>query len=473
MRRGVFGAAVVVLLTMVAAAAACDGGGDDERTPATATAARTESPTGTATPTTPPSPVPSATRSATPGGMQTVASTVQLVDATTGRATTLYESATGAAFDAGFVQGLAYVATAGGRTWFESDGTPATGGYTPVCQQQVTDVATIGGVRFAGVNCGVFSPDGTRMAYQAITGETTLPSGQVVPEYEMWSVDVAARELRLLQQGLVACGGCDGRFGVRWSNNSRYVVYAESGGEQRQFLSDVTVSGATHQLGTGAEIGDAPVWSSNSERVVYPVGQHPDRQARIEVVATGETIDVAAAWPVGMDVRGSYLYSPAWGYDPKQTAPQETVLLDNQGSRVLATLPGAPAGDAWNRGSSRPVARAATGYVAALRGAPGCDGTTVYIEGAQPRCIAGGVAGAVADGGERVAVARLTGTTGPVRGPSFEALSLNLYAVDIVDVATGSVTTVATDLPGWTAPQMTWSGNGERLLILSPTAQGL
>ena len=79
----------------------------------------------------------------------------------------------------------------------------------------------------------------------------------------------------------------------------------------------------------------------------------------------------------------------------------------------------------------RALARTNDGIVAALQGAPGCAGTAIYVDATASQCVAGGVHGEVSPEGV-VAVARRTGSTGPVYGPGFSMLSMDRFDIDIV-----------------------------------------
>lgn len=117
----------------------------------------------------------------------------------------------------------------------------------------------------------------------------------------------------------------------------------------------------------------------------------------------------------------------------------------------------------------------AGGPVAALQGASGCDGTAVYAGSANARCIAGGTFGAPNADGTFVAVAKLLGTVGHVKGPGFESLTMARYSIELLDVRTGGVRTVIPEVISWDyqAPIIRWNDTGAHFVVVAPSATGL
>jgi dipeptidyl aminopeptidase/acylaminoacyl peptidase len=404
---------------------------------------------------------------------------VQVVEAATGRATRIFESFDQAAFETWFdgdeVVVVSYGAAAGPvRQRFDLAGSPVASPTPAAGCTQSEGTARVGGREYPGVNCGPISPDGRWMTYQVDAGEVTLPSGYSMPKWDQWLVNLETGETRELQAGLVHCGGCDWRWGVSWSPNSRYLAFAELGGEDRTFLAEVA-TGSARLLGHGTRLDDRPSWSPDGNRIVYRVDSHPAVLARVEHLASGVEEDLPIPWPAAFDVSGTYLYSPSWARDPKGAAltPRPTTIVDAATLQAVATLPGVPIPygiDRW----PRVITRSADGYVAALQAAPGCEGTAIYREGsAQPQCVVGGRAGIVSPDGDFVAVARRTGVTGPAHGPGFETVEIDLYDVDVIDVETGAVRTVVRDAPSFVPPHMAWNEAGSHLLVLWPRTAGL
>jgi hypothetical protein len=312
------------------------------------------------------------------------------------------------------------------------------------------------------------------MAYMVQTGEVTVgTSGYRVPQHDMWAVDLDTGTTTRLQAGLVHCGGCDARYGPRWSASSRYVAYAEFGGAGRRFLSDLT-TGTTRQIASGNEVGDAPEWSPREDLVAYSTSPH-GTVARIEDLAAGTSRELAIAWPLRFDASGAYLYSPAWATVPKSGTPTvTTTVIDVATGETLGTLPGGPPAEfLWTGATAVTHAAGSKGYLAVLQQASSCAGTAIYTEDSpQPRCIAGGAQGQIAPDGSRVAIARDVGKSGPVHGPGFSALSLPRYDIDVVDLS-GGARTVVVGAISFAPPLMLWNAAGTHLLVLWPLAVGL
>ena len=431
------------------------GGGDAEPT-ATPTATETATSPVTATATSAPTSIPLPT----PTPLRTeVLSTAVLVDVGTGAVTTIFEGREHFAYGAKFEDGRAVLLTGDGERWFTLDGDQvAADPVTPACRQ-LEDAAEVRERVYDGVRCGMISPDGRWMTYAVDAGTVTLESGGEFPQWDQWLVDLESGETRLIQAGLVHCGGCDGRYAPIWSPSSRFVVYAEFGGDQRRYLTDVP-AGTTRPLGTGAEVTLAPVWSPAGDLLVY--GSEYGGESVLEDLDEGTSRVLPVAWPVAYDETGTLLYSPAWSQSRKEEGLVTTIIAV-EGERKPLMLPGAPPPDfLWTRG--RPVAAGPEGVVSALQGADGCDGTAIYLDAELRECVEGGVEGRVGLG-RHVAVARLTDQREPGRG-------MVEYAVDIVTLD-GETETVVTGALSFAAPHMLWSDDGTYLLVLWPRSVGL
>jgi hypothetical protein len=464
---------LLLALAVALLAVACDRGGDQPEVSPTAEAtqaAATPSATAAAEVTT--SPTPPAGPTPLPGSIE-VPSTAVLIDVRTGTATTLYRDAKQAAYSATF-EGDEILLNAGQVLRFRLDGTRATSTPTPrdSCRN-VNGAAEVGGRSYAGVRCGSISPDQRWMTYSVQNGEAEVgTTGYRVRLDDLWAVDLQTSTTRRLQSGLMDCGGCDARYGPRWSPSSRYVAYAEFGGQGRRFLSDLT-TGTTRQIANGNEITDAPVWAPSSDLLVYSTTSH-GTGARFEDLAARTARDLAVAWPVRFDARGTYLYSPAWASAPKSgPSTISTTIIEVATGDSLGVLQGAPPPEFLWTGATA-VTRSGDGYLAVLQQAGPCAGTAVYRQGvAQPLCIVGGVQGHSAPNGRRVAVARETGQVGPIHGPGFSSMSMPRYDIDVVDVASGASRTVVTGAISFTPPLMLWNAAGTHLLVLWPQAGGL
>ncbi len=462
----------LILLAAAAVLSACDRGGPREPAPEASPTetsglgreTATAGPSGSATPSIP---------APAPGSIE-IASVVRLVDVRTGAVLTLFESREQRAF-AAFEGDEVVVSVATEVQRYRLDGSRA-----PEVQRSLTCMnrngdAEIGGRRYGGVQCGSISPDGGHMVYLVQTGEVTVGgSGYRVPQHDMRMLDIGSGTTTRLQSGLVHCGGCDARYGPRWSPTSRYVAYAESGGEGRRFLTDRTTA-ATRVIGRGNEVNDAPEWSPSADVIVYPPTPH-GTAARIENLANGTARDLDIAWPLRFDATGTYLYSPAWAAQPKQgPSSLTTTIVEVQTGRIAGTVAGAPPQDfLWT--GTRAVTRfgASQGYLAVLQGASDCNGTAIYGQGVpQPICVRGGVQGLSSQDGFRVAVARQAGEVGPVHGPGFSSMSLPRFDVEVVNMVGGGSRTVASGIVSFAAPSMVWNEAGTHLLLVWPHSVGL
>lgn len=454
---------VVALAVLVAA---CDRDGRAATTPSpTASTTASASPTATAvesTATASPTPRASATP---PSGSTEVASTAQLIDASTGVAKTLYQGVAQWAGSAAFEGDEVNITVGEQSLRFRLDGSPVTGFPRPARSCRAANgAAEVGGRRYPGVACGPISLDGRSMVYEVQTGEVPIgASGYRVSQYDVWAVDLNTGTTKRLQAGLVNCGGCEAQY-PQWSASSRYVAYQEFGGTRRGFLSDLT-TGTTRQV-------NALQWSPRGDIAAYPYGTG----VRLEDLAAGTSRELAIAWPVRFDASGAYFYSPAWPAMPESGASRATAITtvtDVATGKTLGTLPGAPL-PSWTGASVVTRSAESKGYLAVLQYAPSCAGTAIYTEGiAEPRCIVGGAVGQSAPDGSRVAVARDVGQTGPVHGPGFSAQSLPRYDIDIVNVVGGGGRTVVASAASFAPPLMIWNAAGTHLLVLWPHAVGL
>jgi hypothetical protein len=402
-----------------------------------------------------------------------VPSRALVLEVATGKVTTLYESLTEAAWEARFDGNVIELNTAGGVRRYNLAGSGA-----PPAPTTSACTSRQGGIEIAGRQhpdvpaCGTFSPDGRWMTFQRDAGEVTLPGGARVPSWDEWVLDVSSGATKELQKGLVHCGGCDVRYGPRWSPTSRYVVFAEYGG-QRRFLSDVT-TGKTRLIGEGASVTFMPRWAPMGNRIVYSTTETIPATARFEDLDRAFAIDLPIAWPVAFDATGLYLYSPAFGESPKDAGKTTTVVTASTFSEVASFSGTPPSWLPW-RPEDVPVAIGPRGVVAALQGAAGCEGTSITVGSSQPVCVPGGTAGFVNSTSSTVAVAKVVSVTGPARGPGFETVALTRYTIELFDVASGQLRTGIPDVLSWDyqAPVMVWNSTGTHLLVLAPSAAGI
>ncbi len=409
-------------------------------------------------------------------GSTAVTATVVLVDARSGGATTLYTDSDRPIGSVAFVEDYVRVSVGDRSLGFRLDGSPMTSppAAIPTCRTS-GGTAEVAGKQFSGVACGSISPDLRWMTYMVQTGEVAVgTAGYRVPQHDMWVVDLQSGATRRLQSGLVHCGGCDGRYGPRWSPSGTYVAYAELGGERRRFLSDVG-TGTTRQIGSGNEIYDAPDWAPSGDLLTYSTTAN-GKIARLDDLASGSSRELPIPWPVRFDASGHFLYSPAWATEPKSgPSTVSTSIMNVDTGKVLATLSGAPPAEfLWTGASALTRYGNSDGYVAVLQQAASCAGTAIYGEGVpQPICVKDGVQGQVSPDGFRVAVARSTGTVGPVHGPGFSSTSLPRYDIEVVNLVGGGSRTVVSGAISFMPPLMLWNPAGTHLLIVWPQAGGL
>jgi hypothetical protein len=391
---------------------------------------------------------------------------VQLIEVESGEVHELHESLDEQAFLVQFeAPGVWFRA---GEEWmaFDLNGKPVPGGEGPefpfnACREGP-----------AGEVCGVISPDARWLLFWKEAGKITRPNGFVVDVTDQWVLDVEAGAERLLVEGLVSCGGCDGVFGPRWSASSNYVVFTESGGDGRRWLTNLQ-TGATTPIGNGQGVGTAPVWAPTTDRVLYSTAEGG---TVLHTAETGTTTELAVAWPAAFDSSGAYAYSPAWHFhvsddkDPNAPEPETTVVELASRSVVYVLAGAAPYANLWDNADA--VGETPQGLLAVLQGADGCDGTAIYLDGELDRCVEGGREARIGPGG-LIAVARDTGPLGNIQWPNGGALESREFAIDIVH-PDGTLETVVEGAYGLdAAPGMTWNDAGTHLLVQWPRFTGL
>jgi hypothetical protein len=408
---------------------------------------------------------PEPTATPTESGPLQVPSLVELVDVESGDVATLFESLEGRAYVSEFrgnrivletvidveaqeVERETLVFDRGGSLVNEEPPTMG-GGYQCVL---VDDEE----------RCGVLSPDGIWSLQHRDSRPLTLPSGFTTDETDVWIVNLQTGVEQKVLEGYVHCGGCDGAYGPRWAPDGEFVVFAETGGEGRRFLIEVT-TGSSQQIGNGQGVTEAADWSPDGRLLLYPE-QLQGETTLIDVEAgTKETIDLD--WPVAFDSTGSVMYSPAWAPErPKQgSASYSTTVVDVATREALYTMSGSPS---WTYLWTDEVALVDTGIgvLAALQDGSGCAGVSIYVNGEMEDCVEDGAIGQVGPTG-LVAVARHVATRGHAEGPGFGSLEIDEFDVVIVDPGV-STRVVSTGLYGLVvAPFMGWDDSGTRLLI--------
>jgi YD repeat-containing protein len=282
-------------------------------------------------------------------------------------------------------------------------------------------------------------------------------------QYSRWAVSLLTGERRLLQAALEDCFGCPLGAVAAWSPSGRYLMFAETGPDQRVFLSDfesgwtqnvTAVSGAPVHLGV-------PEWAPSNDRLIMPGLGGGVRLHDLPGAMVLDFPDVK--WPARFDRSGDFLYAPSLGVDPSLT----TVIADAEEGEIVARLRGSvPPGS----GDMVPAAVVGTedGFVAVLEYAPECDGTAVYVDGDRRACVSGGFGAVIAPDGSYVALVRLTGFTGEIEFPGGSATSLPVHEILLLDVESGDETVVVTDVYSDEPPRLIWSEASTHLLYQWP-----
>jgi hypothetical protein len=177
-------------------------------------------------------------------------------------------------------------------------------------------------------------------------------------------------------------------------------------------------------------------------------------------------------WPARFDATGTLLFTT-----PGRNDPNETRIYQATTGVRLATLPGNPAVQVpYGNLALRyvPVSAVKGGFLAALGNAPGCAGTAVYSGNALLTCATEAYGPAISPDGASVALSRRVGASGPVQGPGFGSISMDIYDIILVDVATGAETVLASGALGgnpYPTPAF-WNDDGTHLLVTLPMLYG-
>jgi hypothetical protein len=329
-----------------------------------------------------------------------------------------------------------------------------------------SDGAVVRGRAYRDLSCGPISPDARWMTYQVdagmaqvVTPSPANPNGFSVPVWDQWVVELATDQRRLLQAGLLHCGGCDGRFGPAWSASGRLLYFAELRDNGSTFISDMQ-TGVTRELFSGStQISAEPDWSPVTDLLVYRTAAGVTILEDFSAGTRKELPDLL--WPVRFDASGAYLYSPGWDNDHR-AAGGETKVYDWLTGRVVATLAGQPRYDGLFMPQT--TIRSLDGsFVAVLEGGD-CGGVAVYRGSTSVACVSGSGGGALSPNGQQVAAARVTREgSGPVPG------QLSEYEVVLIDVASGQTRVLASGaLSQFLPPELIWNDASTHLLVRWP-----
>lgn len=455
MRNALLAAAVVALVVI---AAACDSDGG--------TGTPSPTPTLTASDVVPPQETPTPTPSATPA--VEVQHTVWLLNLWEEERYTIYEHPDVPPGDVGFVGArIASVTRGSGTATYGSDGRPG-GGMSLPCKQVPGGGVEIGPLHLDQVPaCGPSSPHGRYMLYRVPGPTKMLASGYEVDTWDQWVFDVSGHEggHRLLAQGLVSCGGCDGRFGPLWSPDGRYVLFAETAQDGRVFVTDLQ-TGATDVVAHGTDIQFRPSWSSDTTEPRFLVRGEGDVAVLVNAVS-GERTTLPIDWPARFDATGTIAYSPSGTL--RHYEGVVTTVVDLATSEVSEVSGAAPLSYLWSGAIAISARDRGGGFTASLV-ADACAGTTVHSTGFPSRCIQGAYGAAPSWNGQQVAFARLV----PGADVVFNGTRFSRYDIAVMDVETGNIEVVAEGAySGPLAPRIQWGRFGDVLLVTWPHFTGL
>jgi len=327
---------------------------------------------------------------------------------------------------------------------------------------------------YEGTNCGPVSPDGRWMTYHLNTRDLE-PTGS---EYDLWAVDLDTGATRELLHGLYQCTQCDVGAAIHWSASGRYLQTGNAGGESAIFLVDVeTAVSRDITVPHPTPLGTGPHWSPATDVLIRPTAEGT---TILEDLQNGTETELKhLPWPARFDPSGAYLYTVPEISGPPPRPKIETFIANASTGKVIATLPGVGGYNITEDGlryrpiPPDPVLGTAAGFVAALVGAPDCQGTSIYQNATPVTCVPGAFAPVFSPDGSRVVLARKTGETGPVRSPTIESVGLDIYDLIAVDVATGQERGLAQGAIGSSVPpQVVWNAAGTHLLVRWPYHYG-
>lgn len=473
-------AALATSLLMVLLVSGCTSDSDQLPT-ATATANRTATPTASqiASPTPKPTPrEPFVLGTPTPDpDLIVLAATILLVDIHDGSVTTIIEDYENWPYSAEFTdEGDVRV-----RYWLEDgrtdytfalDGSPLDESEPQVRCLNADDGAEIDGRFYSDVMCGSFSLDGNLMTY-GLPAENVEVNGRSSERWDQWLVDLTTGEARLLQAGFLHCGGCDFKFGPIWSPSGRYLVVPDL--VHQVFFIDLeagtSIDIAVDERAT--QLSSAPSWAPLVDRLVRP---GPDGSTILEDYGAGTSVTLTELpWPAAFDPTGTYIYSPAWAVSTEAGPHQRTTIAEAATGEVVGTRAGTPSWEQiWGVGGS-PVIATGGGFVATLENSGNCAGTLIYDPGLPAAtCIEDAVGAVFSPDTSLVALARQIGRTGPIAGPRLDSHNgLPLFEVVVFDRNTHELTVVAEGAVGYQFPALSWSEDGDLLLIRWPNVFGL
>jgi len=437
-------------------------------------------PTAAASPTTP-APEP------TPGAPRPLNTTLRLIDTATGESHMLLDSAEllpgyiDAEFEGDTVRVRIFASSPPQELTFDFAGIELSRqpwDHRGRCLWIDEGASEIDGVPY-DINCGHFSPDGSKMLYTVTTGTTEVSAGYVVDVWDTWVFDIDSGERTLLQEGLRHCGGCDGVYGHEWSPTGRWVAFGEyysGAGGSRIYLAD-TETGQSRliQGGGGSEHSmQIPQWSPDGGWILY---RSRNAETYAEEVATGRRVRLPEVVFAQFTADGDHVAGQRSGN--AAAVPTEMLVVSIETGEVVAELAGhAPAYRHWLADPPLLVEMTPDGPIAFLDGV--CDGMVAYHPaitsdalGDHSMCLVQAAAAVLSPDGEQVAFARQVGDSGPVESPAFSGQTLPVWRIEVLNLASGAMLEVTGELISAHAPVAQWDASGRYLLVLAPVYYGL
>lgn len=354
---------------------------------------------------------------------------------------------------------IAHVGRGSGPGFYGQDGRPLSLGGIQ-CRPAQHGVV-VGGVERPDVSrCGTISPNGRFMLFEHVVDAQVYP-----PLSQQWVLHIRSGTTRLLEERLMGCGGCDGRFGPQWSPDGRYVLFAETVQDGRVFLADLE-TGTSEVVASGTDVQFRPSWSSDDSQALFLV-RGEDGQAVLADASTGERTALPIGWPATFDSTGTLAYSPSAGF--RQDELQVTSVVDLATLEVADVDGMAPWQHLWVGDVAVSALDPGDGFTAALQQRD-CAGTVVHSTGIASRCVEGAYGGTPSWNGRQVAFALLV----PGEDVVFKGTRFSRYDIAVLDVQSGDVEVVAEGAySGPLPPRIQWSRFGDLLLVTWPQFAGL
>ncbi len=313
-------------------------------------------------------------------------------------------------------------------------------------------------------NCGVFSPDNSKMFYTV----DRVPGGNSIPgsEYQPWVLDLATGNNVELNATLRHCGGCDGRAGPSWSPSGRFLLFGETyaGPDSSVYLYDSRTE-AVRKVATGPSVNGLhqnPSWAPDVDAFLRPDGQG----GTVYEFADGSRVLPlpGVRWVARFSGSPPFIISGGWFDDPVR----EVVVVERDGGAIVARWPGtlnAPVVSFDSPTAAWGVVRVDGKPAAVLEPPHACDGAILHHPSlAADRCLPGAQAPALSPDGSRVAFVRVRTST------VIDGWTTVEWEVVIHEVDTGREAVVPRPLKlhEQEVPLVRWVAGGTHVLVQSP-----